>query len=117
MSADPGGPGQDYTTVVSGHLFPNEVAGLAAACRKKGLLCHYAVLSADLDTCWERATARGPGRWPLVFEPFAKVHAQFAGLQLDDRHVIDATKSPNAVSDAVLTAYRAGRLTVTDQTI
>jgi hypothetical protein len=104
-----------YTTVVSGHLFPDGVAGLAAACANRGLSCHYAVLSADLDTCWERATARSPGRWPLVFEPFANLHARFTQLHMDDRFVIDAGGSPDTVSEAVLAAFRAGHLAVTDQ--
>jgi hypothetical protein len=101
-----------YTTVVSGYLFPDGVAGLAAACRHRALSCHYAVLMAELDTCWDRASGRGEGRWPLEFEPFAKVHARFSQLDLDDRHVIDATGSPNAVSAAVLAAFRAGKLTL-----
>jgi hypothetical protein len=67
---------------------------------------------ADLETRWERASARGEGRWPLEFEPFARVHARFSQLDLDDRHVIDALGSPNAVSEAVLAAFRAGKLTV-----
>jgi hypothetical protein len=76
------------------------------------LACHYVVLTADLDTCWERASGRAAGRWPLEFEPFAKVHARFAGLDLDARHLVDATGSPEAARDAVLAAFRAGRLVV-----
>lgn len=101
-----------YMTVVSGYWFPDGVAGLAAACRRRALSCHYAVLMADLDTCWERASARGEGRWPLEFEPFAKVHARFSQLDLDDRHVIDAIGSPSAVGEAVLAAILAGKLAV-----
>ncbi len=104
-----------YSTVVDGHLFPDGVDGLAAACVARGLSCHYAVLWADRDTCWARASGRGEGRWPLEFEPFAKVHARFANLDLDQRRVIDATGSPEAVCDAVLAAYRAGQLIATDE--
>jgi predicted kinase len=104
-----------YTTVLSGYLFPDGVAGLAAACGNRGLSCHYAVLTADLETCWERATAKGPGRWPLVFEPFAQLHARFSQLDLDDRCVIDATGVPSTVSDAILAAFRAGHLAVSDR--
>ncbi|MDQ6777409.1 MAG: ATP-binding protein, partial [Actinomycetota bacterium] len=106
-----------YMTVVCGYLFPDGVAGLAAACRLRALSCHYAVLMVDLETCWERASAKrasagGEGRWPLGFELFAKVHARFSQLDLDDRHEIDAIGSPSAVSEAVLTAFRAGKLAV-----
>ena len=99
-----------YLTVVSGYLFPDGVAGLAAACRRRALSCHYAVLMADLDTCWERASARGEGRWPLEFEPFARVHARFSQLELDDRHVIDAIGSPSAVGETVLVTWLAPEL-------
>jgi predicted kinase len=102
-----------YTTVVDGHLFPDGVDGLAAACSKRGLACHYVVLTADLDTCWARASRREEGRWPLEYEPFAKLHARFADLHLDARHLVDATGSPESVCDAVLSAFRAGRLVVT----
>lgn len=37
----------------------------------------------------------------------------FTQLDLEDRHVIDATGSPGTVTDAVLTALRAGRLAIT----
>ena len=60
-----------YTTVVDGHLFPDGVDGLAAACAARGLSCHYVVLMADLKTCWTRANNRGQGRWTLEFQPFA----------------------------------------------
>jgi hypothetical protein len=99
-----------YTAVVDGHLFPDGVDGLAAACTDRGLACHYVVLTADLDTCWARARAGGPGRRPPEPEPFAAVHARFAGLDLDPRHVVDASGSPAATSDTVLRALRAGRL-------
>jgi predicted kinase len=99
-----------YTAVVDGHLFPDGVAGLAAACAARGLACHYAVLAADLDTCWARASAHGERRWPLEPEPFAAVHARFGALDLDPRHVVDASGSPEAVRDDVLAAFRAGRL-------
>jgi predicted kinase len=101
-----------YTAVVDGYLFPDGVAGLAAACTARGLDCHYVVLLADLDTCWTRASARGEGRWPLEYEPFAAVHARFVALELPSTRVVDATASPEAVRDAVLSAYRGGRLVV-----
>jgi predicted kinase len=103
-----------YATVVDGHLFPENVAGLAAACAERGLACHYVVLRADLDTCWARASSRGEGRWPLEFEPFAALHARFAALDLPERQVVDATGSPEAACDAVLSAFRAGRLVATE---
>jgi predicted kinase len=107
--------GHGYTTVVDGHLFPDGVDGLAAACTARGLSCHYVVLTADIDTCWARATARGIGRWPLEYEPFAELFAKFAGLDLDERHLVDATGSPEAVCDAVLSALHAGSLGATSE--
>ena len=85
--------GDGYTTVVDGFLFPDGVRGLAAACALRDLSCHYAVLAADLDTCWERANARGAGRWPLELGPFAAVHGTFSALEVDERHLVDATGS------------------------
>jgi hypothetical protein len=101
-----------YTTVVDGTLFPDGVKGLAAACTTRGLSCHYVVLTANLDTCWSRASGRGPGRWPLERDPFIALHARFAGLDLPARHVVDASGTREATSDAVLDAFRAGRLAV-----
>jgi tRNA uridine 5-carbamoylmethylation protein Kti12 len=99
-----------YATVVDGYLFPDGVDGLAAACAARDLSCHYAVLTADLDTCWARASNRGEGRWPLEFQPFEAVHARFAGLDLHERHFVEATGSPETARDAVLSAFRTGRL-------
>ena len=104
-----------YTTIVDGYVFPDGVAGLAAACAARGLACHYVVLTADRETCWTRASGRSEGRWPLEFEPFAAVHERFTSLDLDARHRIEATGSPESVRDAVLSAFRAGRLTATEQ--
>jgi predicted kinase len=104
--------GDGYVTVVDGYLFPDGVAGLAAACAVRDLSCHYVVLIADLDTCWARASGRGEGRWPLELEPFAAVNARFAALELDTRHVIDGSPPPETVRDAVLSAFRAGSLVV-----
>ena len=101
-----------YATLVSGYLFPDGVAGLAAACGERGLSCHYAVLMAGLETCWERARGKVEGRWPPEFEPVANVHDRFSGLELDDRHVIDAAGPASTVSGAVLAAFRAGNLEV-----
>ena len=108
--------GDGYTTVVDGHLFPDGVAGLAAACAARGIACHYVVLSAPLDTCWARARGRGEGRWPLEEAPVAALHARFAALGLDPRHVVDAGGSAEDVRDAVLVAFHAGRLAVADPT-
>jgi predicted kinase len=99
-----------YTTVVDGHIFPEGAAGLAAACRHRGIACHYAVLAADLETCWERANVRVGGRRPLEFEPFAELHGRFARLDLPGRHLLDATRPPNTVSAAVLAGFRSGTL-------
>jgi predicted kinase len=99
-----------YTTVADGYFFPDNADGLAAACADRGVECHYVVLTADLDTCWTRAGSRSEGRWPLEFEPFAAVHERFAALDLDPRHLVDATGTPERVRDAVMAALRAGDL-------
>jgi predicted kinase len=99
-----------YTTVVDGYLFPVGVDRFAAACAARRLSCHYVVLTADLDTCWARASNRGEGRWPLEFQPFAAVHARFADLELHERHVVGATGSPENACDAVLSAFRSSKL-------
>jgi predicted kinase len=104
-----------YLTVVDGFLFPEGVQGLAVACTSRGLSCHYVVLTADLDTCWARARSRGEGRWPLEFSPFAVVHGRFDDLELDRRHMVEATGSPEAARDAVLSAFRTGRLIATEE--
>lgn len=101
-----------YATVVDGHLFPDGVAGLAAAGATRGLACHYVVLTAALDVCWQRAVARGDGRWPLEFEPFAALHARFTALELPRHRRIDAAGPVDAVAEAVLAAFRGGRLAV-----
>jgi predicted kinase len=103
-----------YATIVDGHLFPDGVAGLAARCSKRGLSCHYVVLTADLETCWARASSRAEGRWPLEHEPSAKLHARFAELALEPRHLVDATGPPESVRDAVMSAFRVGNLAVTE---
>ncbi len=104
--------GDGYTTVVDGYLFPDGVAGLAAACTSRGLSCHYAVLTADLDTCWSRASARGEGRWPLEREPFVALHARYRDLAVPARHVVDATPAAESVRDSVIAAYEGDRLVV-----
>jgi predicted kinase len=101
-----------YTTIVDGHLFPDGVHGLADAAATRGLSCHYAVLMADLETCWTRARNRGEGRWPLEREPFEAMHARFSGLDLSRRCVVDATGPPESARDALLAAFRARRLIV-----
>jgi predicted kinase len=102
-----------YAAVVDGYIFPEGVDGLSARCAARGLSCHYVVLTADLDTCWARAKSRGEGRWPLEFQPFAAVHEKFGDLDLDARHLVEATGPPERVRDAVLSAFRAGRLATT----
>jgi predicted kinase len=104
--------GDGYTAVVDGHLFPDGVDRLAAASAARGLVCHYALLTADFDTCWARASAREEGRWPLELEPFAALHARVAALELEPRHLVDASGAPVQVSAAVLAAFRAGDLAV-----
>lgn len=110
-----------YTTVMDGHLFIDGVEGLAAACSDRGLSCSYAVLTADLDTCWTRAIGRsegvapGEGRWPLEYGPFVDLYTRFSHQDLDERHTIDAEGPASAVSDAVVTAFEAGTLVINRQ--
>jgi hypothetical protein len=102
-----------YTTVVDGHLFPPALEYLSRSGADRGVAVHYAVLRADLDTCWARASDRPEGRWPLERESFDALHARFGTLDLNDRHVVDATASPDVVAAAVLAATRAGSLEFT----
>ena len=104
--------GDGYTTVVDGYLFPDGVAGLAAACADRGLECHYVVLWTDPDTGWARASARDADRGQLERDVFSAVHAKFAALDLPPARVVDASGPPDAVRDEVLSAYRDGRLRV-----
>jgi len=103
-----------YTAVVDGYLFPDGVSGLADACRRRHLSCHYVVLNADIQTCWTRASGRPEGRWPLEPEPVARVHARFADCGVDETHLVDATADADHVASLVLAAFRDGKLTVTE---
>jgi shikimate kinase len=102
-----------YTAVVDGYFFPDGVAGWAAACAARDLSCQYVLLTADLETCWHRASGRPERRWPLEYEPVAALHARFARLELDAGRVVDATGSPESVCDEVLARLAAGKLAVT----
>jgi predicted kinase len=104
-----------YTTVVDGHLFPPALEYAARAGRRRGVPVHYAVLRADLDTCWARARDRPEGRWALERESFDALHGRFAALDLDDRHDIDATGRPDLVAATVLAAVQDGTLRFTDR--
>lgn len=106
--------GHGYTTLVDGTLFPEGVAGLGEACRRRDLPLHYVVLSADLATCWSRAVDREAGRWPLEREPFEALHARYARAGVPERHVVDATAAPDDVAAAVLAGIGVGRFLVTD---
>jgi predicted kinase len=102
-----------YTTVVDGYLFPAGVLGLARACAERDLPLHYVVLRADPVTCLARATSRGQGRWPLEPVAVADVHAKFAHLDIGEAHVVDASRTPDAVAASVLAAFRAGTVAMT----
>jgi hypothetical protein len=101
-----------YTTIVDGYLFPEGVAGLADACIRRQLSCHYVVLAADAQTCWTRASGRLEGRWPLEAEPVAQTYARFANCGVDEKHVVDATGNEDEVASIVLAAFRDGTLAV-----
>ena len=103
-----------YTTVVDGHLFPPALEYTARAGAHRGVAVHYAVLGADLDTCWARARDRPEGRWALERESFDALHGRFSALDLDDRHAIEATASPDIVAATVLAAVQAGTLRFTE---
>jgi predicted kinase len=105
-----------YTTIIDGDFFPDGVAWVAGTCAARGVSCHYVVLSADLETCWARASARPEGRWPLEAAPVAALHARYAALDLAPRHVIDASGTPDATTAGVLAAFDAGTLAVSTAT-
>lgn len=105
-----------YTVILDGHLFPDGVEGLAAACAGRGIAVHYVVLRADLDTCLARANGRGNawGREPTPLaelqQPMSDLHARFSDLGACEANVIESAGTPAEVAAAVLTAFRSGRL-------
>jgi len=70
---------------------------------------HYTVLRASLDACLERSRRRDPAGSP-DFQGFRALHAKFADLGDREAHAIDASGPPQQVANAVLSAFRGGRL-------
>ena len=98
-----------YTVILDGTLFPEGAAGMAEICGRRGVKVHYAVLSADLDTCLQRAGQRDAAEPPDI-DGFIGLHSRFADLSHRQSYVIDASGSAEQVADAVLTAYGSSRL-------
>jgi predicted kinase len=98
-----------FTAVLDGHVFPEGLAGLAAACRWRDVPLHYAVLRPDLDVCIARADARDG---TVDGDGIARQHHRFRELGHLEAHVLDATGTPEQVAAHVLDAFRAGRLAV-----
>ncbi len=103
-----------YTIVADGHLFPRGIEGLAVACAQRSMPLHYVVLRADLATCLARARRRGKGRWALEPATFSELHARFADVGTYEAHVVEAMGPPGDVAADVLTAFREGRIAVTE---
>jgi predicted kinase len=97
-----------YTVVLDGTVFPDAFEELAAACRDLDVPLHYVVLRADRATCIARATARdGVAPSPSQFE---QLHARFDALGARERHVVDASGTPDEVAALVVASIRAGAL-------
>lgn len=100
-----------YTVVVDGHVFPEAVTELAAGFGGREVPLHYAVLRCDLSVCSERLRARDDGASPER-EPFEHQHRRFEDLGRYSAHGVDATGAPEDVAEAVVSAFRGGRLDV-----
>jgi len=97
-----------YTVVLDGTVFPDAFEELAAACNDLDIPLHYVVLRADRATCIARATARGGT--PPDEERFTELHGRFEGLGIRERHVVDASGTPDEVAARVAAALRTGAL-------
>jgi hypothetical protein len=98
-----------WAVVVDGHVFPDSLEESARACLHRDVPLYYAVLRSDLGTCFERAKGRSIGERPDPAR-FADLHARFDHLGEHERNVVEATGTPDEVADAVLAAFRSGRL-------
>jgi hypothetical protein len=82
---------------------------VGAACDARGIPLHYVVLQADVETCLRRAN----GRAPLEdLDGARRLHALFDGLDVPDRHLVDAIAPADDVAATVLTAFRDDRFVV-----
>lgn len=98
-----------YATVYDGVIGPWFVDTFARATGLATL--DYVILMPSVETCVERVATReghgftdGPATW--------KMHAEFKGASIAERHVLrDPPSTPNAVADEVLARVKAGALT------
>lgn len=104
----------DYTVMLDGHFFPAGIQEMARIYAGSSVAMHYAVLWADLETCMGRAAQRGRDGENFRFDEqsVAQLHERFRGDDVAGANVIDATGTPEEVCEAVLAAFRAGRLAV-----
>lgn len=97
-----------FVTVYDGVVGPWFLPTFAAASGLRRL--DYVVLMPPVELCVERvATRRGHGFTDEAAT--RKMHAEFAGADIDARHVVvDPPEQPEAVADHVLAACELGRL-------
>jgi len=98
-----------YAVILDSPMFPEGADGVALICGRRDVRVHYAVLRASLDTCLERSRRRDTDGPPDLRE-FRSLHAKFVDLGHREAHAIDASGPARQVADAVLSAFREGRL-------
>jgi len=98
-----------YTVILDSPMFPEGAEGVALICGRWDVRVHYAVLRADLGTCLERSRRRDPTS-PPDFQGLSSLHAKFVDLGHCEPHAIDASGSAQQVANAVLSAFKDGRL-------
>ena len=98
-----------YAVILDSPMFPEGAEGVALICGRRDVPVRYAVLRAGFGTCLERSRRRDPAGPPDV-HGFRSLHAKFAGLGHREAHAIDASGPARQVADAVLSAFREGRL-------
>jgi len=100
-----------YAVVLDGDFFPEALDELAPWASRHDVPLHYAVLRPDLSTCLARVRQRRSGD-PEDFDAFAQLHTRFEKLGEREPNVVDASGTPEEVAEAVLDAFRSGRLQV-----
>lgn len=97
-----------YTTVYDGVVGPLFLPTFASAAGLDRL--DYVILLPSVEQCVERVATRRDHRFRDE-RTTRKLHAEFAGADIDRRHVVlDPPKSPEVVASVVEAAYASGSL-------